>query len=88
MSLEEEFEEAAERVKQLSERPENDTLLELYALYKQGTEGDVTSDKPSRIKFRERAKHDAWEEREGMSKKEAKRAYIDLVEDLVERDRE
>lgn len=86
MSLDEEFEQAADRVQKLSERPDNDVLLELYALYKQGSEGDVTSDKPSRIKFRERAKHDAWEERKGMDRDDAKRAYIDLVDDLVEQD--
>lgn len=86
LSLENEFENAADRVQKLSEKPENDILLELYALYKQATEGDVTSDKPSRLKFRERAKHDAWEERAGMEREEAMQNYIDLVDDLVERD--
>lgn len=86
MSLEQDFEDAAERVQQLSERPDNDTLLELYALYKQATEGDVNTKKPSRLKFRARAKHDAWEERSGMDQHDAKQAYIDLVDELVEQD--
>jgi len=83
MSLQEEFESATERVKTLSKAPSNETLLELYGLYKQGTEGDVSGKKPSRLKVKARAKYGAWEDREGMSKDDAKQAYIDLVDELV-----
>lgn len=86
MSLEQDFESAAERVQDLSASPDNDTLLELYALYKQGTEGDVTGSRPSRLKFRDRAKYDARTEKKGMSNEEAMQAYVDLVDELVEKD--
>lgn len=86
MSLEQKFEAAADRVQSLSERPDNDTLLDLYALYKQGTEGDVSGKKPSRLKLKARAKYDAWKERSGMSREDAMQAYVDLVDQLVEED--
>ena len=76
------FEEAAEASTKLPERPDNDTLLKLYALYKQSTEGDVSGDRPGFMDFVGRAKYDAWAERQGMSSDEAKQAYIDLVEQL------
>lgn len=88
MELREEFDDAAERVQELSERPDNDTMLELYALYKQATEGDATGDRPSRLKFRERAKYDAWAEREGMDETEAMETYVELVERLEKEDRQ
>ncbi len=86
MDLETEFEDAAERVQDLSDRPDNDTMLELYALYKQATEGDVSGKKPSRLKMRARAKHDAWEERSGLDRQDAMQEYVELVERLVEED--
>lgn len=84
MSLQEDFESAAERIKTLSTAPSNETLLDLYGLYKQGTEGDVSGKKPSRLNVRARAKYSAWEDRKGMSQDEAKQAYIDLVDELVD----
>ncbi len=86
MSLQEQFDDAADRVQTLSERPDNDTMLELYGLFKQATEGDCTTKKPSRLKIRERAKHGAWEDKKGMAEDDAKQAYIDLVDRLVEED--
>lgn len=86
MSLQEDFESAAQRVKTLSSPPSNDKLLDLYGLYKQATSGDVSGKKPSRINIRERAKFSAWEDRKGMDQDEAKQAYIDLVDDLIEKD--
>jgi acyl-CoA-binding protein len=80
--LDSQFAAAAEQVKQLPERPDNDALLTLYALYKQGSEGDVSGRRPSAISFVDRAKYDAWAERAGMSQDEAKQAYVDLVEEL------
>ncbi len=86
MSLQADFEAAAERVQSLSSKPDNATLLKLYALYKQGSEGDVTGKRPSRLKMRARAKYDARKDIEGMSQEDAKQAYVDLVDDLVSAD--
>ena len=80
--LDEQFATATEQVKQLSERPDNAALLKLYALYKQGTEGDVTGNRPGRMAFADRAKYDAWSELEGMSSEDAKRAYVEFTEEL------
>jgi carboxylesterase len=82
MSLEESFASAQERVKKLPRRPPNDTLLALYGLYKQGTEGDVTGKRPGMLDPVGRAKYDAWTSRRGTSRAEAMQAYIDLVEAL------
>ena len=57
----------------------NDTMLELYALYKQATVGNATGDRPGMLDLRGRAKYDAWAKRKGMSKDAAMQAYIDLV---------
>ena len=57
----------------------NDTMLELYALYKQGTAGDVSGSRPGMLDVRGRAKYDAWAKRKGMTKDAAMQAYIDLV---------
>lgn len=86
MSLQEDFEAAADRVKTLSSRPDNATMLKLYGLYKQGTEGDATGKRPSRLKIRDRAKFDAWKDFSGTDQDEAKQKYIDLVDELVEKD--
>ena len=80
--LDSRFAAAAEQVKQLPERPDNDALLKLYALYKQGSEGDVSGKRPGMIDFVGRAKHDAWAELAGTTQDEAKQRYIDLVEEL------
>ena len=83
--LKQRFEQAAEAVQDLPERPGNDVLLRLYALYKQATVGDVEGERPGFTDFRGRAKYDAWAEREGMEAEEAMQAYVDLVEGLKER---
>lgn len=80
--LDERFEAAADRADALPEKPSNDDLLDLYALYKQATEGDVSGDRPGMMDFRGRAKYDAWAEREGMDRDEAKEQYIEVVERL------
>ena len=79
MDLKEQFEATIEKAKSLSSQS-NETLLELYSLYKQATVGDVEGDRPSGFDFRGAAKYDAWEKRRGMSSDEAKQAYIDLVD--------
>ncbi len=81
-TLEAQFHSAQTDVQQLSERPDNDTLLELYSFYKQATEGDVSGDKPGAFDFKARAKYEAWEARKGMSKQVAMKAYVRLVEHL------
>lgn len=86
MSLQDDFDAASERVKTLSESPSNETLLELYSLFKQATSGDASGKKPSRLKVVARAKFEAWESRAGMDSDQAKREYIKLVDSLVAAD--
>ena len=82
MNLDNNFKSAADRATKLSKRPPNDILLQLYALYKQANEGDVTGDRPSFADFEGRAKFDAWNKIKGKSNDEAKQEYISLVETL------
>jgi acyl-CoA-binding protein len=77
------FAAAQERVKQLARRPSDAQLLELYALYKQATAGDVQGPRPGMLDFKGRAKHDAWAGRRGMPAAEARKAYVALVDSLV-----
>ena len=81
--LDTDFQQASEDVKRLPARPDNDTLLKLYALYKQATEGDVKGARPGMLDFKGRAKYDAWAARQGTSKEAAKQAYVELVQRLV-----
>jgi len=81
--LKELFEQAAEDSKGLSDRPSNDTLLQLYSLYKQATEGDVHTDPPSNpFDFVAKAKFEAWGALKGRSKETAMQDYIDLINKL------
>ncbi|MGH8213520.1 MAG: acyl-CoA-binding protein [Rhodanobacteraceae bacterium] len=77
-----EFEQAASDVKQLSKRPDNDTLLKLYALYKQGSQGDVCGPKPGFFDFVGTAKYEAWAQLRGLSTEEARQKYVELVRKL------
>ena len=81
--LKAQFEKAAADVKGLTERPDNETMLRLYALYKQGAEGDVKGPKPGFFDFVGSAKYEAWEKLQGTSAEQAMRKYIDLVGKLV-----
>ena len=81
--LKAQFEKASAAVKGLSERPDNDTLLRLYALYKQGSEGDVSGPKPGMFDFVGSAKYEAWEKLQGTSSEQAMKKYVDLVKKLV-----
>ena len=76
------FEAAVANSKNLSERPDNATLLKLYALYKQGTEGDNETKKPGMMDMVGRAKWGAWDELKGTDPKDAMQQYIDLIESL------
>ena len=80
--LKQQFEQAAIDVKDLSERPDNDTLLRLYALYKQGAEGDVSGEKPGFFDFVGTAKYEAWGKLKGTAKDDAMKKYVDLVKKL------
>jgi acyl-CoA-binding protein len=83
MELKEMFEQAAADSKTLSERPSNDTLLQLYSLYKQATEGDVNTEPPSNpFDFVNKAKYEAWVGLKGKSKEAAMKEYTDLVNKL------
>jgi diazepam-binding inhibitor (GABA receptor modulating acyl-CoA-binding protein) len=82
VSLKKKFETAVANSKKLSERPDNATLLKLYALYKQGTEGDNETKKPGMMDMVGRAKWQAWDEIKGMSPDDAMQEYIDLIESL------
>ncbi|ATB27454.1 acyl-CoA-binding protein [Melittangium boletus] len=79
------FTKAQADVKTLSARPSNDTLLELYSLYKQATEGDVTGKRPGMLAVKDRAKYDAWEKVRGTGKTEAMQKYVDLVSRLLKK---
>jgi acyl-CoA-binding protein len=81
--LQREFEQAAADIKQLAERPDNDTLLRLYALYKQGMYGDVHGCDPGFFDFIGTAKKEAWTLLKGMPQDDAKRQYIALVRQLL-----
>jgi diazepam-binding inhibitor (GABA receptor modulating acyl-CoA-binding protein) len=76
------FEAAVAHSKNLSERPDNATLLKIYALYKQATVGDNSEKKPSFSDMVGRAKWDAWEKLKGTGADEAKQQYVDLIESL------
>ena len=81
-TLNEQFEQAVADSKNLPERPDNATLLKLYALYKQGSQGDADGKRPGFTDMVGRAKWDAWNEMKGQTQEESQQAYIDLIEDL------
>jgi acyl-CoA-binding protein len=76
------FDKASEDIKQLKERPDNDMLLKLYALYKQGSDGDVTGPKPGFFDFVGTAKYEAWAKLKGTKSEDAMQKYVDLVKKL------
>jgi len=81
--LQSSFDQALKDVKDLKERPDNDTLLRLYALYKQGSEGDVSGDKPGFFDFVGTAKYEAWAKLKGTAQDDAKQKYVALVKKLA-----
>jgi diazepam-binding inhibitor (GABA receptor modulator, acyl-CoA-binding protein) len=82
MELKESFEAAVARSREFKQRPDNESLLELYALYKQATEGDVSGERPGGFDFKAIAKYDAWSSKKGMSAETAMNSYISLVDKL------
>lgn len=81
--LNDRFEAAVAQSKNLSERPDNVTLLQIYALYKQATSGDNTEKKPSFSDMVGRAKWDAWTKLKGTEQDAARQQYIDLIASLA-----
>jgi diazepam-binding inhibitor (GABA receptor modulator, acyl-CoA-binding protein) len=83
MELKEQFEQAIANSKTLAQKPDNDTLLKLYSLYKQSTEGDVAVEAPTNpFDFVAKAKYNAWQGLKGTTKETAMQEYIDLVTNL------
>jgi len=83
MDIKQQFEEAVSESKSLPEKPSNDTLLQLYSLYKQATEGDINIDPPANpFDFVAKAKFETWKKLKGKSKTEAMNEYIELVRKL------
>lgn len=76
------FEKAAVAAKSLPERPDDQTMLRLYALFKQGSSGDVQGSKPGFFDFVGAAKYEAWEKLQGTSQQDARRQYVELVKKL------
>lgn len=84
MALTDDFQNAVSSSQSLTRRPSNEELLELYALYKQATEGDVTGERPGGFDFKAIAKFDAWTEKKGLGKDQSMQDYIKLVARLKE----
>jgi acyl-CoA-binding protein len=80
--LKAQFQKAAQDVMSLEDRPDNDTMLRLYALYKQGSEGDASGPKPGFFDFVGTAKYEAWEKLAGTQPEDAMKKYVDLVKKL------
>ena len=80
MELKENFDKAVVESKEIPKRPDNETLLQLYSLYKQATEGDINGEKPAMFDFVAQAKYNAWTSLKGTSADEAMQQYIALVE--------
>ncbi|CAL5228191.1 g11276 [Coccomyxa viridis] len=85
MTLQEDFEKAADDAKTLPDGTSNDDKLKLYGLFKQGTVGDVNTGKPGIFDQKGRAKWDAWNAKKGMDKETAQKEYIALVKSLAEK---
>jgi acyl-CoA-binding protein len=82
MTIEEQFEQAVKRSKELPERPSDNDLLKIYALFKQAKEGDVAGERPGGFDFVAAAKYNAWEKLKGKSKQEAMNDYVALIDCL------
>lgn len=83
-SLQERFAQAQNDVNGLASRPDNETMLKLYAFFKQATKGDVAGERPGGFDFVAAAKYDAWKSVEGTKSDEAMQRYIDLAKSLAQ----
>ena len=84
MELQQQFESAVARSKEFTQRPSNEELLNMYGLFKQASEGDVSGDRPGGFDFKAIAKYDAWAELKGKSKEQAMQDYITLMDKLYQ----
>ena len=82
MALIDDFNTAVTQSKELTKRPSNEELLDLYALFKQATDGDVSGDRPGGFDFKAIAKFDSWASKKGMAKEQAMQDYVQLVSKL------
>lgn len=82
INLQAQFEAAAKDVQSLAKKPDDQSMLKLYALYKQATVGDVQGSRPGFSDFTGRFKYDAWAKLKGTSKNDAMQKYVDLVAQL------
>lgn len=85
MYLKTKFEDAVSRSRNLQQKPKNDELLKLYALYKQSTNGDVSGERPGGFDFKGAAKFDAWSELKGNDPQSSMQEYVELVDSLIEK---
>lgn len=86
MTLKESFDKAVADSKTITEKPDNETLLRLYSLYKQATEGNAPVEGPSNpFDIVGRAKHDAWQSINGTTADDAMQQYVDLVSSLLKK---
>jgi len=85
MGNSEQFSLAADTVKKLKTKPNDDELLSLYGLYKQATVGNNNTDAPSFLDFKGKAKHKAWSNHKGLSTYEAEVKYITLVNEMIQK---
>jgi len=83
MDLSQSFSESVKQVQELTKRPANDELLNLYGLFKQSTEGNITGDRPGGFDFKAIAKFDAWNNQKGKSKEQAMQDYIAFAQELI-----
>ena len=84
MALLDDFNTAVTKSKELTKRPSNEELLDLYALFKQATDGDVSGDRPGGFDFKAIAKFDAWASKKGIAKEQAMQDYVNHVSKLQE----
>ena len=82
MDIKAQFEDAQARVKNLSQAPSNESLLLLYAYYKQASVGDISGKRPGMLDMKGRAKFDAWSKVSGITTEQAMEKYVKLVDSL------
>jgi acyl-CoA-binding protein len=84
MGIESDFQQAVDKTKTFTRKPDNQELLDLYGLFKQSTDGDVSGEKPGGFDFKAIMKFDAWEKQKGKSKEQAMAEYVAFVNKLAE----
>ncbi|KAG8138921.1 hypothetical protein E2320_001725 [Naja naja] len=85
MTLQADFEAAAEKIKTLKSKPTDDELKELYGLYKQATVGDINIECPGMLDLKGRAKWEAWNLKKGISKDDAMKTYISKANEMIQK---